>query len=410
MPPRAEPLGPLQVKQITKPGLNFVGTVSGLGLLVSKNGTRSWVLRTKIGSKRRDVGLGAFPEISLAQAHDKARKAKDAILNGIDPIGERKRLRNQIEWTFDRAAEEYISLHREGWKNAKHAAQWVSTLANYVAPVFGSKHVKDITTGDVLAVIQPHWLTKNETMVRVRNRIELVLGWSASRGYRTTDNPAVWRGHLEHSLPAPSKVNKREHHAAMPYRELHNFIERLAQVDGMSARALEWVILTACRSGEARGATWNEIDLEAGLWTVPGSRMKAGREHRSPLSPQAIKLLQVLPRIQPPDGQPDYLFPGRSGGQLSDMSLTTLMRRMKVNAVPHGMRSSFADWAAEQTNYPVELREMALAHTLGDKTREAYQRTDLMERRRLMMCDWARYLHTKPSTASVTNINAAKAA
>jgi integrase len=232
----------------------------------------------------------------------------------------------------------------------------------------------------------------------------LVLGWAASRGYRPKDNPAQWRGNLQHSLPKPSKVNNRQHHAALPYREVHQFMQRLAQVEGMSAKALQWVILTACRSGEARGATWDEIDLQAGLWTIPANRMKAGREHRVPLSEQALELLESLPRFEPVEGKPDYVFTGRSGGELSDMSLTSLIRRMKVDATAHGFRSTFADWAAEKSAFPVELREMALAHTLGDKTREAYQRTDMMERRRAMMADWAAYLSSVPASASVIRL------
>ncbi len=286
-------------------------------------------------------------------------------------------------------------------------AQWETTLASYASPVIGSKHVRDVTVGDVLAIIEPHWTSKNETMVRTRNRIELVLGWAASRGYRDKQNPAQWRGNLQHALPKPSKVNNRQHHAALPYREVHQFMQKLAQVDGMSAKALQWLILTACRSGEARGATWDEIDLEAGLWTIPASRMKAGREHRIPLSVQALELLEALPRFEQVEGKPDYIFTGRAGGELSDMSLTVLIRRMKLDATAHGFRSTFADWAAEQTSYPIELREMALAHTLGDKTREAYQRGDMMERRRAMMGDWATYLTTPTTSASIIPLRGA---
>lgn len=407
MPRLAKPLGALQVKGLKEPGLHAVGTVSGLYLNVTRVGTRSWILRTKIGNKRADIGLGAYPAVSLALAHEKAQAAKDQIQNGINPIAQRQQKRAVIEWTFDRCASEYIKLHREGWKNAKHADQWESTLAAYASPVIGSKHVRDVTVGDVLAIIEPHWTSKNETMVRTRNRIELVLGWAASRGYRPKDNPAQWRGNLQHSLPKPSKVNNRQHHAALPYKDAHGFMLKLAQVEGMSAKALQWVILTACRSGEARGAAWDEIDLKAGLWTIPKERMKADREHRVPLSAQALELLKSLPRFEPVEGKPDYVFTGRSGGELSDMSLTALIRRMKVDATAHGFRSTFADWAAEQTAYPVELREMALAHTLGNKTREAYQRGDMMERRRAMMGDWATYLTTIPTSASVIQLRGA---
>jgi integrase len=407
MPRLAKPLGALQVKGLTAPGLHAVGTVNGLYLRIKESGTRQWMLRTMIGGKRSDIGLGGYPSFTLAQAHAKAQTLKEQIQNGINPIAQRQQRRSTIEWSFDRCAEEYIKLHRSGWKNEKHAAQWETTLATYASPLIGSKHVRDVTVGDVLAIIEPHWTSKNETMVRTRNRIELVLGWAASRGYRDKQNPAQWRGNLQHALPKPSKVNNRQHHAALPYREVHQFMQRLAQVDGMSAKALQWVILTACRSGEARGATWDEIDLQAGLWTIPASRMKAGREHRIPLSAQALELLEALPRFEQVEGKPDYIFTGRTGGELSDMSLTALIRRLKVDATAHGFRSTFADWSAEQTTYPVELREMALAHTLGDKTREAYQRGDMMERRRAMMGDWATYLTTPTTSASVIKLRGA---
>jgi integrase len=405
----AKELGALAVKNLTEEGMHFVGGVTGLALVVKASGTRSWVLRVAIGGKRSHIGLGGYPDTTLAQAHERARQAKDKIQQGIDPLAEKRRRMTEVVWTFDRCADEYIKLHRPSWKNAKHAEQWVSTLNTYASPVIGGKPVRDVCVGDVLAVIEPYWLTKNETMVRTRNRIELVLGWAASRGYRAKENPAQWRGNLQHSLPKPSKVNNRQHHAALPYKDAHGFMLKLAQVEGMSARALEWVILTACRSGEARGATWDEIDLEAGLWTIPKERMKADREHRVPLSAQALELLQSLPRFEPVEGKPEYVFTGRSGGELSDMSLTALIRRMKVDATAHGFRSTFADWAAEQTAYPVELREMALAHTLGDKTREAYQRGDMMERRRQMMADWGRYVTTPATSASVVSIRKAAA-
>jgi integrase len=266
--------------------------------------------------------------------------------------------------------------------------------------------VRDISVGDVLAVIEPHWTTKNETMVRTRNRIELVLGWAASRGYRDKTNPAQWKGNLQHALPKPGKVNQRQHHAALLHQQINALWTRLEAVEGMSAAALRFTILTAARSGETRGAVWSEIDLDTGLWVIPASRMKASREHRVPLSAEAVELLKSLPRFEPAEGQLDYVFPGRTGGTLSDMSLTQVLRRLKVEAVPHGMRSSFADWAAE-TSYPHEVREMALAHAVGDATVQAYTRTDLLERRRQMMNDWGRYVATPATSASVTHIRKA---
>lgn len=408
MPKQAKPLTAIQISRLTEPGMHAVGTVAGLYLRIKPDTlTKQWKLRTIIGGRRGDVGLGGYPSVTLAQATEKARQARDDIDNGTDPRAQRRAAKVNIEWTFGRCAEEYIKLHRPSWKNDKHADQWVSTLETYAAPVIGSKHVRDVTVGDVLAVIEPHWLTKNETMVRVRNRIELVLGWAAARGYRDKVNPAQWKGNLEHTLPKPSKVNQRQHHTALPHKKINALWTRLMAVEGTSAKALQWVILTACRSGEARGATWDEIDLEAGLWTIPASRMKAGREHRVPLSAEAVALLQSLPRFEPAEGEPDLIFPGRSGKPLSDMSLTATLRRLKVEAVPHGMRSSFADWAAE-TSYPHDIREMALAHAVGDSTVQAYTRTDLLERRRQMMQDWGRYVSTTTS-ASVTSIRRAAA-
>jgi integrase len=388
--------------------MHFVGGVTGLALVVKPSGTRSWVLRVVVGGKRSHIGLGGYPDATLAQAHERARQAKDKIHQGIDPLAEKRRRKTEVVWTFDRCAAEYIKLHRPSWKNAKHAEQWVSTLNTYASPTIGEKPVRDVSVGDVLAVIEPHWLTKNETMVRTRNRIELVLGWAASRGYRAKENPAQWKGNLEHTLPKPSKVNQRQHHTALPHKQVNALWERLNTIEGMSAKALQWAILTACRSGEARGATWSEIDLDAGLWTVPAERMKAAREHRVPLSPEALELLQSLPRFVPADGELDLIFPGRAGKQLSDMSLTAVLRRLKVEAVPHGMRSSFADWAAD-TSYPYEIREMALAHAVGDATVQAYTRTDLLERRRQMMADWGRYITTPATSASVVSIRKAAA-
>lgn len=392
----AKALTAIQVSRLNVPGFHAVGTVSGLYLSVGSIGTsqRSWILRLSIGGKRREAGLGSFPEVTLAQAHEKARALKEQARQGIDPVAERKAKRAAVVWTFDKCAEEFIALHRSEWKSAKHAEQWVNTLATYASPRIGGKHVAQISRGDVLSVIEPHWLTKNETMVRVRNRIELVLGWAAVHGHREGANPAQWRGNLDHALPKPSRVNQRQHHKALPYQSIASFWERLQSTEGFSARALQWVVLTACRSGEARGMVWCEVDVDRGVWTIPASRMKAGKEHRVPLSDAAVKLLAGLVRFEPPVGNPDYVFPGRTGGLLSDMSLAQTMRRMQLDAVPHGLRSTFVDWAADCTSYPVELREAALAHTLGNATREAYQRGDLLERRRQMMQDWASFVVT----------------
>ncbi len=403
MPKIAKPLGALEVSRLSGAGLHAVGTVAGLYLAINKNGARSWILRTKVGNRRTDIGLGSYPAIALSVARERALEAKEKIRQGIDPIADKRARRSVIEWTFDRCAAEYIALHRAGWKNAKHAQQWENTLATYASPEFGSKHVREIGISEVLSAIQPHWLTKNETMVRLRNRIELVLSWAAVKGFRAKENPAAWRGNLDSVLPKPSKVNKRKAHKALPYTDINRFVSRLALSDGMSAKCLHFLILTATRSNEARGAQWSEVDLQAQAWTIPAERMKAGISHRIPLSAPAVALLASLPRFEGNDN----VFQGRANKPLSDMSLTLHMRRMEVDAVPHGFRSTFVDWAAERTNYPPELREMALAHKIANQTQAAYQRGDMFERRRALMNDWAVFVHTPPAQVSVRQIRGA---
>lgn len=391
----AKAMGALEVKRLAEPGLHAVGTVPGLRLNITKSGTRSWILRTTVGTRRSDIGLGSYPAVSLADAWERARRALDGIRNGVDPVADRRAKQAAVVWTFKACALAYIDTHAPSWKNAKHGQQWRNTLETYVYPVFGDKHVKDVDTGDITTAIRPMWSTKNETMVRVRNRIELVLSWAAAQGYRPKGfNPATWRGHLDQVLPKPSKVNKRESFEAVPIDDIHGFMELLRSVKGMSARCLEFSILNVCRSGEARAATWSELDLKVGTWSIPGERMKSGRPHRIPLSPQVIQLLEDLPKFE----GTDLIFPGRGGDKpLSDMSLTLVMRRMKLTAVPHGFRSTFTDWVAERTAYPAEVREMALAHAIGNDTEAAYRRGDLFEKRRQLMNDWATFVNIAPA-------------
>jgi integrase len=391
----AKALGALEVKKLKTPGLHPVGTVPGLRLNVTETGARSWILRTMVGTKRSDIGLGGYPAVSLADAWERARAAHASIRNGTDPVAERRARRGAIEWTFKTCALAYIESHAASWKNAKHGQQWRNTLDTYAYPIFGDKHVKDVDTADVTTAIRPLWSTKNETMVRVRNRIELVLSWAAAQGYRPKGfNPAQWRGHLDQVLPKPSKVNNRQSFEAMPIDGMYAFIQQLRQVLGTSPKCLEFTILTACRSGESRGALWSEIDLDAGTWSIPAARMKASRPHRIPLSTQALELLEVLPRYE----GTDLVFPGRDAEKpLSDMSLTQVMRRMGLTAVPHGFRSSFTDWVAERTAYPSEVREMALAHAIGNDTEAAYRRGDLFDKRRNLMQEWAAFITTAPS-------------
>lgn len=391
----AKAMGALEVKRLTEPGLHPVGTVPGLRLNITKSGTKSWILRTTVGTRRSDIGLGSYPAVSLAEAWERARQALAEIRNGVDPVADRRAKQAAVVWTFKTCALVYIETHAPSWKNAKHGQQWLNTLTTYVFPVFGDKHVKDVDTGDVTTAIRPQWSTKNETMVRVRNRIELVLSWAAAQGYRPKGfNPATWRGHLDQVLPKPSKVNKRESFEAVPVDAMHGFMERLRRVKGMSARCLEFAILNACRSGEARGAAWSEVDLIAGTWSIPAERMKSGRPHRIPLSAPVITLLDALPRFE----GTDLIFPGRDIEKpLSDMSLTLVMRRMKLTAVPHGFRSTFTDWTAERTAYPAEVREMALAHAIGNDTEAAYRRGDLFDKRRQLMSEWAAFVNTTPA-------------
>ncbi|MCF8209066.1 MAG: integrase arm-type DNA-binding domain-containing protein [Rhodoferax sp.] len=403
MPKIVKPLGALEIKRLDKPGLHAVGTVPGLKLQVSPNGAKSWILRTKIGNKRSELGLGGYPGVTLAQAWERARAALASIREGDNPIIDRQRQQDSAAWTFKACAASYIKTHRASWKNPKHAQQWANTLETYAFPHFGDKHVADVDTPDISAAITPQWSTKNETMNRVRGRIELVLSWAAAQGYRPKGfNPAQWRGHLDQVLPKPSKVNQRESFEAMPIDGMFDFMHRLAVVEGMSARCLEFVILTACRSGEARGALWSEIDLDRAVWEIPGKRMKAGRPHRVPLSDRACGLLDTLPRLINDDGEEiDLVFPGQSGDKpLSDMSLTLCMRRMGLTAVPHGFRSTFSDWCAERTAYPSEVREMALAHAIGNATEAAYRRGDLFDKRRNLMTEWAKFLESAPAKQS----------
>lgn len=406
MPKKAKERSAIEVSRLTAPGLWSVGGVAGLHLQVLPTGARSWVLRVVVGNRRRDMGLGGYPDVTLAQAREKAREARELIRQGVDPIERQRALVSAMKaaaaaaLTFDQCGDAYIAAHESGWKNAKHGQQWRNTLKTYASPVMGALMVRDVALPHVLGVLEPIWRTKTETASRLRSRIELVLDWATARGYREGLNPARWRGHLDKLLPAPGRVAKADHHAALPVVKVGAMMKRLRAAEGMGARALEFAILTAARSGEVRGATWAEIDLDAKVWTVPAERMKAGKEHRVPLSDAAVSLLESLPRVK----GVNYVFPAPRGGQLSDMTLTAVLRRLEVPAVPHGFRSTFRDWAAERTNYPREAAEMALAHAIGDKVEAAYRRGDLFEKRRLMMTDWATYCAKSAGTSTVAQI------
>lgn len=403
MPRIAKELGPLEIKRLTAPGYHAVGHVPGLMLQVSASGTRSWLLRVKVGDKRREIGLGAYPGVGVALAREKAQQARDEIVAGVDPVVQRVAARQSIvqqqieekamRWTFRSCAEAYIRAKAPGWRNAKHASQWVNTLETYVYPIIGDLLVRNVNLAHVCAIIEPHWSTKNETINRVRNRIELVLDWATVRKYRTGDNPARWKGNLDKLLAERSIVAPVIGHRALDAVDVFGFNEKLRKVGGIGSRCLEFVVLTACRSGEARLATWSEIDLATRTWNIPGNRMKSGRQHRVPLSDEVIKLLESLPRLE----GTELIFPGRLAGKpLSDMAMTKVMRGMGVDAVPHGFRATFSSWCASSTAYPSEVREMALAHAIGDDTVGAYQRSDLFEKRRNLMSDWAKFINTAP--------------
>ena len=415
MPRLVEELSALEVKRLRHPGgttnkLVFVGGVPGLALQLLPGGGRTWILRTSVGGKRRDIGLGGFPEITLTVARDRARAARDSIRNGVDPVEERKAARAALVASrhrgllFRDAVNTYLDSKLTEFRNDKHRYQWRATLDMFACPTLGEMTVASIQTSDVLAVLTPLWLTKTETATRLRGRIEAVLNWASVAGHRSGDNPARWRGNLDMLLPKPGKVAKVVHQPAVALPDAPAWFADLRKRGGSSARALEFAVLTAARSGEVRMATWGELDLGRAMWTVPADRMKMERDHRVPLSDAALALVKALPVIE---GSP-YIFAAPRGGTLSDMSLSAVMRKMHRAelyagrkgwldpvsgrpAVPHGLRSTFRDWAAE-TGVPRDMAEIALSHASGSDVERAYRRTDMLERRREVMGAWAKFL------------------
>ncbi len=388
-----EKLSALAVSRATKPGYYSDG--AGLYLQVSKAGTKSWIFRFTLTGKQREMGLGALHTVSLAEARGKAKACRQSLLDGIDPLEAKntaktiEALERAKEKSFDQCAAAYIAAHRGSWKSSKHAAQWESTIATYASPIIGAISVAMVDTALVVKVLEPIWQKKTETATRLRGRIESILDWATTSKFRTGENPARWRGHLDNLLADPGKVAQVVHHPALPWADLPQFIARLRAASGTAARGVEFAILTAARSGEVRGARWEEIDLEGAMWTVPAERMKAGREHRVPLSTPAANLLAALPRS---DG---FVFPGqREGRPLSDMSFTAVLRRMERSDITiHGFRSTFRDWSAESAanSFPREVCEHALAHSLPDKVEAAYRRGDLIEKRKVLMQVWAEF-------------------
>jgi len=371
-----------------------------LYLQVSKSRSKSWIFRYSTVNKkgkrvRPEIGLGSLHTVTLAEARNKAEQYRKQIQDGIDPQQKRiddqraAKLAKQKDRTFKQCATAYIDDNSDAWRNAKHTQQWSNTLKTYVYPIFGDVPVKQIETDLVVKVLQPIWRTKTETASRVRGRIETVLDWAKVRGYRDGENPARWRGHLDKLFPKPSELKKEKHHAAIDYAEIGQFMSDLREREGNAAKGLELQILCGSRPGEVVGMIWDEINIKKKIWIIPGERMKAKKEHRVPLSEQAIAIINNQPRIE----GVDYVFVGNKSGQpLSNMAFGQLLKRMeRTEITAHGFRSAFRDWTAEQTAYPHELAEMALAHTIKNKAEAAYRRGDMIEKRRQMMQTWADY-------------------
>ncbi len=364
-----------------------------LYLRISKELNKTWAFYYKKNGKRSELGFGSINDVSLEQAREKAAELRKQLKNGVDPIEQKLRIANEIKAqkakyiTFEQCAINYIESHKAGWKNKKHIQQWHNTLSQYTFPVFGDLEVKLVDTNLITKCLNPIWLTKNETAGRLRGRIEVILDWATAHGYREGLNPSRWKGHLDKLLAKPSKIRTVKHHKALPFRDVTAFLNNLNRQEGVSARCLEFTILTAARTGEAIGATWSEIDIENKIWIIPPIRMKAKREHRIPLSPSAIAILNKMLEFK----LSDYIFPGTKNG-LSNMSMSSVLKRMEISDITvHGFRSTFRDWAAETTSYPGDVVEMALAHTIKNKTEEAYRRGDLLEKRSQLMEDWANF-------------------
>jgi integrase len=382
----------LKVERAKAPGMYADG--GGLYLQVTEGGA-SWIYRYMLVGRPREMGLGPLALFGLSEARAKALDARRLCHEGIDPIDARRAIRAKARLdaakavTFMECADSYIKAQRAGWRNGKHAAQWEATLATYAKPVIGALPVQAIDTALVLKVLEPIWTAKPETAGRVRGRIESILDWAKVRGYRAGENPARWRGHLDKLLPARAKVRKVEHHAALPYAELPAFLVALREQEGIAARALEFTILTAARTGETIAATWDEINWTDKVWIIRAERMKAGKEHRVPLCDRALAILREMNPADDVAGE-QFVFPGSKAGRpLSNMAFLMLLRRMgRGDLTAHGFRSSFRDWAAERTNFPSEAAEMALAHVVGSKVEAAYRRGDMFEKRRRLMDAW----------------------
>ncbi len=428
MPKIAKELSALEVKRLSRPGWHAVGGVAGLLLQIrepARQGAplpRSWILRLRVAGQRQPIGLGSYPQVSLAEAREQAKRLSLEARGGVNLLARKRAQRSALiaaasrNKTFRDCAEAYMEAHASDYTNDKHRKQWASTLETYAYPAIGNILVADITMRHVLDVLRQEtvhrngtsgrlWDIKTETAKRTLDRIRTVLDYAAVNEYRSGTNPATWKGYLDTQLPSPRGLKGVRHQPAVPYEQICDFMAHLRRNTSVSAKALEFLILTGVRSGSVRLADWSEIDFAKKLWVIPADHTKAKREHRVPLPYQAIKLLKALPRV----AGTEKVFPSPSGKALSDMALSQLMRGMRergeltVEAVPHGFRSTFRDWAAEQTNYPDEIRKAASGHTVGDSVKEAYQRTDLLEKRRQLMAEWANFID-RPSAKKAAKV------
>lgn len=407
-------MGKLVAKHLAALPAGMHNDGDGLYLAVRDSGSRAWVFRyrDRVTGKLRDKGLGPFPSVSLSEARKAVDGLRADLRAGTDPIQAKReavqaaKLERAKEKTFRDCRDAFIKAHKAGWRNAKHGQQWTNTLDAHAADLLPLP-VQAIDTALVLDALGPIWTKKTETATRVRQRIEAVLDWATARGYRSGENPARWRGHLENLLPKPSKVRKVKHHKALPYEEMGAFWKELAAVDTLASRALRLIILANVRAGEATGARWEEIDLKGKVWTIPADRMKAGKDHRVPLSSELVTMLEAMPHRN------GWLFPGesrRNPGPMTIAATSKLVKELRPGLTQHGFRSTFRDWAGDQTAYPREIVETAMAHTIKDKAEAAYRRSDALERRARLMQDWATYCRTEPAKAgNVTPIRKRKA-
>ncbi|MEX0603836.1 MAG: integrase arm-type DNA-binding domain-containing protein [Marinobacter sp.] len=411
MPKKARELSATEVRRLTHAvskttgkeynGLHPVGGVSGLLLQVTPSGAKSWIYRTTVAGKRRNIGVGGFPDVTLTQAREKARELRDKIADGIDPVADRQATKRALmaarlsTVTFADAMADYIKMKSKEFRNPRQEQQWTNSLTTYALPHIGKVPVREIELTHIKAVLDPIWQEKTETANRVRARMENILGWCAIHGYRSNDNPAKWQGYLDEIYPSPEKIKKKGHYAALSVDEMPKFMKALKKRTGTAAQALEFLILTAARTNEVigdkrirkAGVTWQEIDLKRKVWTVPADRMKSGKEHRVPLTNAAVDLLKGMG-----EGAPDQLiFPGPKGDLPSNNFLSALLKRMDQPITAHGFRSTFKDWAREYTAYADEVSELALAHINSDATRAAYARSELIDKRRQLMGDWEQY-------------------